>query len=276
VEGRAARPGRVRALAVLRAHGPAGRRRRDRGVGGHVLATYPGIDPARVEVIPNGIDADEYHPDPETGVLARHGIDPRGPYVLFVGRITRQKGLTHLLNAAERIDPEAQLVLCAGAPDTEDLAREVGAKVASLAQRRGGIRWIREMVPRPALVQLMTHSTVFCCPSVYEPFGIVLLEAMACEAPVVATATGGIPDVVEDGVTGLLVPFEPNADRTAPVDPDRFADDLALRINELLSDPDRAREMGKAGRRRVLERFTWSAVADRTLDLYRRLTAASG
>jgi alpha-maltose-1-phosphate synthase len=241
-----------------------------------VLASYPRIDPARVEVIPNGIDADEYHPDPETDALARHGIDPSRPYVLFVGRITRQKGLTHLLNAAERIDPDAQLVLCAGAPDTEDLAREVGAKVASLAERRGGIRWIREMVPRPAVVQLMTHASVFCCPSVYEPFGIVILEAMACEGPVVATATGGIPDVVEDDVTGLLVPFEPNADRTAPVDPDRFADDLALRINELLSDPDRAREMGRAGRRRVLERFTWSAVADRTLDLYRRLTAVSG
>jgi starch synthase len=240
-----------------------------------VLACYPRIDPARVEVIPNGIDADEYRPDPETDVLARHGIDPRRPYVLFVGRITRQKGLTHLLNAVERIDPDAQLVLCAGAPDTEDLAREVGAKVASLAERRGGIRWIREMVPRPAVVQLMTHAAVFCCPSVYEPFGIVTLEAMACEAPVVATATGGIPDVVQDGVTGLLVPFEPNADRTAPVDPDRFADDLAIRINDLLSDPDRAREMGRAGRRRVLERFTWGAVADRTLDLYRRLVSGS-
>jgi starch synthase len=239
-----------------------------------VLTCYPGIHPARVEVIPNGIDAEEYRPDPETDILIRHGIDPRRPYVLFVGRITRQKGLTHLLTAAERIDPDAQLVLCAGAPDTEDLAREVSARVAGLAERRGGIRWIREMVPRPALVQLMTHATVFCCPSVYEPFGIVILEAMACEAPVVATATGGIPDVVEDGVTGLLVPFEPNADRTAPVDPDRFADDLALRVNGLMSDPDPAREMGRAGRRRVLERFTWSAVADRTVDLYRRLTAA--
>lgn len=240
-----------------------------------VLASYPGIDPARVEVIPNGIDADEYMPDQETDVLLRHGVDPHRPYVLFVGRITRQKGLAHLLNAAERIDPEAQLVLCAGAPDTEDLAQEVGAKVASLAERRGGVRWIREMIPRPAVVQLASHATLFCCPSVYEPFGIVLLEAMACEAPVVATATGGIPDVVEDGVTGLLVPFEPNADRTAPVDPDRFADDLALHVNEMLSDSDRAAEMGRAGRRRVLERFTWSAVADRTVDLYRRLTLAS-
>ena len=237
-----------------------------------VLACYPHVDPARVEVIPNGIDADQYRPDDETDVLARHGIDVRRPYVLFVGRITRQKGLIHLLNAAERIDPDAQMVLCAGAPDTDDLAREVGAKVAGLAERRGGIRWIREMVPRPALIQLLSHAAVFCCPSVYEPFGIVLLEAMACEAPVVATNTGGIPDVVEDGVTGLLVPFEPNADRTAPVNPDRFADDLADHLNQVLSDPERAREMGLAGRRRVLERFTWGAVADRTLDLYRRLT----
>jgi starch synthase len=237
-----------------------------------VLACYPRIEPARVEVIPNGIDADEYRPDPQTEFLDRHGVVPGRPYVLFVGRITRQKGVTHLLKAAERIDADAQLVICAGAPDTEDLAREVSAMVAGLAERRGGIRWIREMLPRPAIVQLMSHAAVFCCPSVYEPFGIVMLEAMACEAPVVASATGGIPDVVEDGVTGLLVPFEPNADRTAPVDPDRFADDLADRIGELLADPERAREMGRAGRRRVLERFTWSAVADRTVGLYQRLT----
>ena len=237
-----------------------------------VLACYPRIEPARVEVIPNGIDAEEYRPDPDTEFLDRHGVVPGRSYVLFVGRITRQKGLTHLLKAAERIDADAQLVICAGAPDTEDLAREVGAMVAGLAERRGGIRWIREMLPRAAVVQLMSHATVFCCPSVYEPFGIVILEAMACEAPVVASATGGIPDVVEDGVTGLLVPFEPNADRTAPVDPDRFADDLAERINDLLADRERAREMGRAGRRRVLERFTWGAVADRTVGLYQRLT----
>jgi starch synthase len=237
-----------------------------------VLACYPQIDPARVEVIPNGIDTEEYRPDPETDVLIRHGIDPGRPYVLFVGRVTRQKGVIHLLAAAERIDPSAQLVLCAGAPDTEELARDMGTRVAGLAQRRGGIRWIQEMLPRPALAQLMSHAAVFCCPSVYEPFGIVILEAMACEAPVVATATGGIPDVVEDGVTGLLVPFEPNADRTAPVDPDRFADDLAASINQLLGDRDRAAEMGRAGRARTLERFTWGAVADRTVELYRRLS----
>ncbi len=241
-----------------------------------VLASYPAIEPSRVEVIPNGIDADEYRRDEDTETLMRHGVDPTRPSVLYVGRITRQKGLTHLLAAAERIDPDAQLVLCAGAPDTDELARDVAARVAELAERRGGVRWISEMLPRSAVVQLLSHATVFCCPSVYEPFGIVILEAMSCEVPVVATSTGGIPDVIDDGVTGTLVPFEANADGTGPVDPNRFADDLADRINQLLADPGLAQEMGRAGRRRVLDRFTWSAVADRTLDLYRRLTGATG
>jgi alpha-maltose-1-phosphate synthase len=238
-----------------------------------VLACYPKIDPDRVVVIPNGIDPEEYAPDPETDVLTRHGVDPGAPYVLFVGRITRQKGLTHLLAAARAFLPETQLVVCAGAPDTEELAREVSAAVADLARGRGGVRWIRQMLPRHEAVQLMTHAAVFCCPSMYEPFGIVNLEAMACRAPVVATATGGIPEVVEDGVTGLLVPFTPNADRTAPRDPEGFAADLADRINVLLADPDRARAMGRAGRERVLERFPWKGVADQTVALYRRLTA---
>jgi alpha-maltose-1-phosphate synthase len=235
-----------------------------------VLAAYPEIPPDKVGVIHNGIDTAEYAPDPGLDVLEKHGVDPRRPYVVFVGRITRQKGLVHLLHAARSFHPDAQLVLCAGAPDTPEIAAEVTQLVRGLD--REGVLWIQEMLPKPDVIQLLTHATVFVCPSVYEPMGIVNLEAMACETAVVATATGGIPEVVADGETGLLVPISQGADGT-PHDPDRFAADLAERVNALLRDPDRAREMGEAGRARAVEHFSWERIAHRTLDLYAKLIA---
>jgi starch synthase len=240
---------------------------------GDLLASYPAVDPGRVSVIYNGIDTDEYKPDPRTDVLERHGVDPARPSVVFVGRITRQKGVAHLLDAALRFDPQAQLVLCAGAPDTPEIAAETEAKVDRLRAQRGDVAWLQEMLPKPDVVQLLSHATVFVCPSIYEPLGIVNLEAMACEAAVVATGTGGIPEVVEDGVTGLLVPFEPRDDGSRePVDSVRFAADFADRVNELLADPARATRFGEAGRQRAVERFAWPAVAAETLALYERLT----
>jgi starch synthase len=232
-----------------------------------VLDCYPEITPERVTVIHNGIDTDEYAPDHDTAALVRQGIDPDRPYVVFVGRITRQKGLVHLLRAARDFAPEAQLVLCAGAPDTPEIAAEVGGLVAELRESRAGVVWISEMLPRPEVIQILTHATVFVCPSVYEPMGIVNLEAMACETAVVATATGGIPEVVADGSTGLLVPIDagPAGD---PLDAGRFAADLAERVNVLLADVERAAAMGKAGRARAVEHFSWARIAERTRDLY--------
>jgi starch synthase len=241
-----------------------------------VLAVYPAIEPRRVHVIHNGIDAGEFRPHPDRSALARHGVDPSAPSVLFVGRITRQKGLAHLLAAAERLEPAAQLVLAAGAPDTPRIAAEIEDAVARLRARRDGVVWIAERLERPDLLALLTHATVFVCPSIYEPLGIVNLEAMACETAVVATDTGGIPEVVQDGVTGLLVPFAPRADGSRePADPAAFAQAIAQRVDALLRDPGRAREMGRAGRARVLERFTWTAAAERTIELY-RATARCG
>ena len=243
------------------------------------LACYPAIDPDRVQVVYNGVDADEYRPDPGTDVLARHGVDPGRPSVVFVGRITRQKGVPHLLRAALDIEPGAQLVLCAGAPDTPEIAAEVTERMEQVRARRGNLVWLQEMLPKAQVIQLLSHATVFVCPSIYEPLGIVNLEAMACEAAVVATATGGIVEVVVDGETGLLVPFEPSDDglRT-PVDPGGFAAAIAEGVNQLVRDPERAAEMGKAGRRRVLEHFAWPAIARQTADLYRSLAvgAAAG
>jgi starch synthase len=239
-----------------------------------VLACYPAIDPGRVEVVYNGVDADEYRPDPATDVLERHGIDPARPSVVFVGRITRQKGVPHLLRAALQIDPAAQLVLCAGQPDTPEIAAEVTALMEQVRGQRGNVIWLQEMLPKREIIQLLGHATVFVCPSVYEPLGIVNLEAMACEAAVVASAVGGIVEVVEDGVTGLLVPFEAAADGSAePVDPGGFAADLAAGVNELLADPARAAAMGQAGRRRVLEHFSWPAIARQTVGVYERQLA---
>ncbi len=237
-----------------------------------ILECYPAVDPARASVIYNGIDTDEYRPDRGTDVLERHGIDPERPSVVFVGRITRQKGLGHLLDATPWIDPAAQLVLCAGAPDTAEIAAETEAKMTRVRSARGNVIWIEEMLPKPDLIQILSHANVFVCPSVYEPMGIVNLEAMACEAPVVATAVGGIPEVVEDGVTGLLVRYEARPDGTGtPADPAGLAADLAARVNELLADPARARAMGLAGRTRAVERFGWDVAAAETLALYERL-----
>ncbi|MFI6923230.1 glycogen synthase [Nonomuraea spiralis] len=233
-----------------------------------VLAAYPEIPPGKVTVIHNGIDTAEYAPDPDLDVLKKHGVDPDRPYVIFVGRITRQKGLVHLLHAARGFDPAAQLVLCAGAPDTPEIAAEVTGLVRGLD--RDGVFWISEMLPKPEVIQLLTHASVFVCPSVYEPMGIVNLEAMACETAVVATATGGIPEVVADGETGLLVPIDQGPDGT-PYDPEAFAADLAERVNTLLADPARAAAMGRAGRVRAVEHFSWERIARRTLDLYASL-----
>ncbi|GGL07563.1 glycogen synthase [Sphaerisporangium melleum] len=232
-----------------------------------VLACYPEIDPERVTVVHNGIDTGQYAPDHGTDVLRAHGIDPERPSVVFVGRITRQKGLAHLLRAARSFPPEAQLVLCAGAPDTPEIAAEVTGLVEELRASRAGVVWISEMLPRSQVIQILTHATVFVCPSVYEPMGIVNLEAMACETAVVATATGGIPEVVADGETGLLVPIDQAADGE-PLDADVFADAIAERVTRLLSDPSLATAMGRAGRRRAVDHFSWSAIATRTQAVY--------
>jgi alpha-maltose-1-phosphate synthase len=246
-----------------------------RGMRADVLRCYPAVDPVRVHVIYNGIDAQQYRPDPATDVLERHGVDPDRPSVVFVGRITRQKGVPHLLEAARRFDPAAQLVLCAGAPDTPEIAGDVARRVERLRAERGNVIWLERMLPKREVIQLLSHATVFVCPSIYEPLGIVNLEAMACEAAVVATATGGIVEVVEDGVTGLLAPFEPVEGGIEPRDPATFAAAIAERVNALLADPARATAMGRAGRERAMREFDWPAIARRTSDLYRRLTAAA-
>ena len=237
-----------------------------------ILAVYPAIEPARVSVIGNGIDTQEFRPDHGTDRLAPLGVDPEVPYALYVGRITRQKGLPHLLDAARELDRSAQLVLCASAPDTPEIEAEVRAGVDRLRKEGHAVRWIDAMLPRSDLIQLLTNARVFVCPSVYEPLGIVNLEAMACETAVVATNTGGIPEVVEDGVTGLLVPFERGDDPSGePRDPERFAHDIATRINAILDDPERAGQYGEAGRARAVERFGWDAIAERVAALYRQV-----
>src|SRR5690348_3226734 len=235
-----------------------------------VLAAYPAVDPDRVRVVYNGIDTEQYQPDPRTDVVERLGMDPTRPSVTFVGRITRQKGLPYLLRAARSIPESAQLVLLAGAPDTPEIGAEVEALTAELAAERQGVIWVREMLPKREVVQVLTHSTVFICPSIYEPMGIVNLEAMACETAVVATATGGIPEVVADGETGLLVPIDQVQDGTGtPVDPDKFVADLADTLSRLIEDPQRARQLGLAGRRRAVERFSWARIAQETMAVYR-------
>jgi starch synthase len=235
-----------------------------------ILRTYPAIDPGRVSVVHNGIDTEEFRPDPDTRFLARLGIDPAAPSVVFVGRVTRQKGLTHLLHAATMLDPAVQLVLCAGAPDTPELGAEILANVESLRDAGHRVLWIEEMLPRPELIQVLSHATVFVCPSVYEPLGIVNLEAMACETAVVASRIGGIPEVVEDGATGLLVPLELRDDGSGePVDPGAFARDLAERLEAVLADPGLAARLGAAGRERAVARFGWPAIAERVVGVYR-------
>jgi alpha-maltose-1-phosphate synthase len=240
------------------------------GMKNDVLTAYPSIDPDRVQVVYNGIDTDLYRPDPETDVVTRLGIDPNRPSATFVGRITRQKGLPYLLRAAKHLPADVQLVFLAGAPDTAEIAAEVETLIDELRSTRDGVVWVLAMLPKHEVIQVLSHSTVFVCPSVYEPMGIVNLEAMACETAVVATATGGIPEVVAHGETGLLVPIEQATDGTGtPLDPDRFVADLAAALTEVLGDPARAAEMGRAGRRRAVEHFAWAAIAERTMDVYR-------
>ena len=239
-----------------------------------ILASYPALDPARVHVILNGIDSQQYSPDLGTEAVERFGVDPGRPSVVFVGRITRQKGISHLLEAALAFDPSAQIVLAAGAPDTEALAGEIEAKVERVQAERGNIVWLQGMLQKPEVIQLLSHATLFLCPSIYEPLGIVNLEAMACGAAVVATRTGGIPEVVVDGETGLLVPFDDfDPETREPRDPQRFAADIAEMVNRLLEDPALAERFGKAGRERAVEKFSWSAIAEQTLALYRSLAA---
>ncbi|MEV0724387.1 glycogen synthase [Micromonospora purpureochromogenes] len=240
-----------------------------------VLTAYPEVNPDRVRVVYNGIDTAQYAPDTGTDVVDRLGIDPSRPSVVYVGRITRQKGLPYLLRAARELPADTQLVLLAGAPDTPEIAAEVEGLVGELRANRSGVVWVAEMLPKHEVIQVLTHATIFVCPSVYEPMGIVNLEAMACETAVVATATGGIPEVVADGETGLLVPIEQAGDGSGrPLDPERFVADLAARINEVLADPARAAELGRAGRRRAVEHFSWDAVAARTMEVYRSVGAA--
>jgi starch synthase len=267
-----------------------------------IVKAYPEVDPSRIHVIYNGIDLEQYQYDAEISALEKYGVDPERPYVLFVGRITRQKGVTHLVDAIQYLPAGTQVVLCAGAPDTPEIADEMRAKVEAVRRYTPGSQeaavenfgpegghsiatgdptgtghnlvWIEQMVTREEAIQLYSHCAVFCCPSVYEPFGIINLEAMACKAPVVASATGGILEVVVDGETGYLVEFEADPVTTFPVDPKKFAKDLAARLTELLKDPAKAKRMGEAGRTRVEEKFSWTAIAAQTIKLYERLIAA--
>lgn len=241
------------------------------GTRADILRAYPDVKADRIHVIYNGIDPSEYQKTPETKALTDYGIDIANPYVLFVGRITRQKGVTHLVDAIRHLPREAQVVLCAGAPDTEDIAAEMRRKVENARRDHPHIIWIEKMVTKHEAIQLYSNARVFCCPSVYEPFGIVNLEAMACRAPVLASATGGIKEVVVEGETGYLVPFEQDPVTNFPVDPEKFARDLAAGIIRLLEDPDRCQRFGDAGRKRVEERFSWSAIAQQTIQLYQKL-----
>ncbi|MEU0673552.1 glycogen synthase [Streptomyces sp. NPDC006172] len=241
-----------------------------------ILGCYPALDPARVHVVHNGIDTALYRPDHGTDALTRIGLDPDRPFVLFVGRITRQKGVPHLLRAARRIDPAAQVVLCAGAPDTPEIDREFRELFEELSRSRDGVHWIPRMLPRPEVIQLLTHAAVFVCPSVYEPLGIVNLEAMACGTPVVASRVGGIPEVVEDGVTGVLVaPDGVDAVHGADDGGASFEAGLVAALDAVLGDPGTARRMGEAGRVRAVEQFGWDAVARRTVRLYEEILKQS-
>ena len=267
-----------------------------------ILKAYPEVRPERVHVIYNGIDLDEYRYTEDITALRKYGVDPTRPYVLFVGRITRQKGVTHLVEAIPHLPPGIQVVLCAGAPDTPEIATEMREKIEALRRETPGSRpaavenfapngghsiatgdpthtghnivWIEQMVTKLEAIQLYSHCAVFCCPSVYEPFGIINLEAMACKAPVVASATGGILEVVVEGETGHLVPFEADPGTTLPANPAQFSRDLAAQLTGLLEDPARAKRYGAAGRARVEKYFAWSAIADQTIALYETLTTA--
>jgi starch synthase len=240
------------------------------GMRGDVLHTYPVLDPNRVHVVRNGIDTEVWYPvqpqESQESVLAELGVDPTRPIVAFVGRITRQKGVAHLVAAAHRFAPEVQLVLCAGAPDTPEIAAEVTAAVQELSRARTGVFWVREMLPISKIREILSAATVFVCPSVYEPLGIVNLEAMACATAVVASDVGGIPEVVADHQTGLLVHYDPG-------DPDFFETRLADAVNSLVADPQRARQYGEAGRQRCIDEFSWAHIAEQTLEIYRKVSS---
>ncbi|BBX09370.1 glycogen synthase [Mycolicibacterium aichiense] len=239
------------------------------GMRDDVLSVYPALDPDRVHVVKNGIDTDVWYPaPPERGesVLAELGVDPSRPMVAFVGRITRQKGVPHLIAAAHRFDPEIQVVLCAGAPDTPEIAAEVSSAVQELAGRRSGVFWVQEFLPIGKIREILSAATAFVCPSVYEPLGIVNLEAMACGTAVVASDVGGIPEVVDDGVTGTLVHYESS-------DPVGFEAGLAEAVNALVGDLEKARRFGAAGRQRCIDEFSWAHIAEQTLEIYRKVSA---
>jgi starch synthase len=273
------------------------------GTKADILKAYPDVDEQKIHVIYNGIDLQQYQYTPHQDALLKYGVDPHKPYVLFVGRITRQKGVTHLVDAIPHLPPGTQVVLCAGAPDTPEIATEMRDKVDAVRRLTPGSRpdfvtvesdeihnppghaaatgdptgrghnivWIEQMVSKAEAIQLYSHCAVFCCPSVYEPFGIINLEAMACRAPVVASATGGILEVVVEGHTGHLIPFEADEVTTFPKDPMQFSRDLAAKITDLLADPAKARAMGEAGRKRVEDHFSWTAIAAQTIQLYESL-----
>jgi starch synthase len=269
------------------------------GTKADILRAYPEVQPDRIHVIYNGIDIDEYQSTEDITALKKYGIDPARPYVLFVGRITRQKGVSHLIEAIPHLPPGTQVVLCAGAPDTPAFGAEIRAKIEALRTDAPGsppagianfatngghfiatgdpthtghnVVWIEQMITRQEAIQLYAHCAVFCCPSVYEPFGIINLEAMACKAPVVASAIGGILEVVVDGETGHLVRFDADPETTFPANPAKFARDLAVQITDLLNDPAKAKRFGEAGRKRAEAKFSWSAIADETITLYRKL-----
>ena len=230
------------------------------------------IDPARIRIVYNGIDPEEYYPRKSNDLLAKNGIDPDKPFILFVGRIARQKGIIHLVNAIKYLDPGFQVVLCAGAPDTPEIAEEMRRAVAEATSKREGVIWIDKMVTKDVVYQLYTHAAVFVCPSIYEPFGIINLEAMACETAVVAAAVGGIKEVVVDGETGFLVPLEQmQTSPFEPVNPDKFSRDLAEKINRLMADEPLRKKFGEAGRRRAVEKFSWATIAAETKKMYESL-----
>lgn len=235
-----------------------------------ILRVYP-VDPNRVHVIYNGIDIHEYRHTTDQTALLKYGVDPTVPYILFVGRITRQKGVTHLVDAIRHLSPNVQVVLCAGAPDTPEIAAEMRQKIDDAKKTHPRVVWIEKMISRAEAIQMYSNARLFCCPSIYEPFGIINLEAMACNTAVVASATGGIKEVVVDGKTGFLVPFDPDPVTGFPTNPDKFARDLAARLNELYNDPNRCEQFGSSGRKRVEEMFSWESIAAQTIALYEQL-----
>ena len=244
------------------------------GTKADILRAYPDVDEAKIHVIYNGIDLQQYQKTASREALEKYGVDGSRPYILFVGRITRQKGVTHLVDAIPSLPRGTQVVLCAGAPDTPEIAAEMRGKVEAARTAGGDIVWIEKMVTKDEAIELYSHCQVFCCPSVYEPFGIINLEAMACRAPVVASATGGILEVVVEGETGYLVPFDPDPVTGFPKNEERFAEDLAHRLSQLMADPARCTQFGDAGRARVEARFSWEAIAEQTVALYEALVTS--